>query len=364
MKKTNKRKPLKETIVFLGGLIAGLSMLIVIVMMIWSSNDKGNLAAAKVAFAEGNYNSAIEYYSKLMPLNEERSNAKLIKSAATSYEQAVNSNELYKYIDALEHCTNALEAYPEFNLASNLLDEVKVSLGRYFKKMYDKRDYKAAYVAINQLDKEYHNEQTSAIIASINEMLEANVDAGEAALERYQLVQAVNYANMTLDIEPNHEEANKLLEDVEIYKQYRKNIEKATDYYDNNDIKAAYNEYSKIESNKYGSKTKAEFQEIVDKIENDYQHMEKPIIIDNKNALGYYSEFHNEDSVEFEFTLNNNLYKPVKVKVEFTYNKDIEYLVYNLKGKEVLNVKTTIDNLFVNSLENMYSINVDEFVIE
>ncbi len=212
-----KQQLIKTIFIILGAIV----ILTISVLFIWHAFDNRNIRKAKEAIVNGDYNKAISYYSWVMPLSYAHSEAVVeiskIKEAGALYEESKKDIANYRYFNAMQNTKTALALCPDFKVCDELFTEAQTNMGKYVKKQFDSGKYTEAYKNITKIYTPYRNKQMENVLVSIDNVVEQYVNKGYEKLKAKNPVSAINYANEAFNINPNHEDIEKLKNSVISY---------------------------------------------------------------------------------------------------------------------------------------------------
>ena len=330
-----KKQLIKTIFIILGAIV----ILTISVLFIWHAFDNRNIRKAKEAIVNGDYNKAISYYSWVMPLSYAHSEAIVeiskIKEAGALYEESKKDIANYRYFNAMQNTKTALALCPDFKVCDELFTEAQTNMGKYVKKQFDSGKYTEAYKNINKIYKPYRNKQMENVLVSIDNVVEQYVNKGYEKLKAKDPVSAINYANEAFNINPNHEDIEKLKNSVISYyiqiattqfKNYK--IDSALATIDLakainptnksiNDLVYTINSYKTyLDSLKSANNYYKEYLSNPVKVSYLSSHSELSFVVRNVYNTGYnYVLSDKVYDVEVFYTLTNRLSRPVKATI-------------------------------------------------
>ena len=361
-----KRRKILKTIGKIAGVIIGITAVILIV---WHCFNGSNIEKAEAALAAGDYNSAVKYYSYVMPLSPVRKEcdekAEKIAEAGEIYETALEKYNSYSYVDAATQAKKAMDICPELKLSEELYGKAINGLDTYLKKQYDAGEYGNVYKTITELDENYVTENMKTILNSLNTMITNYVSTGRQQFNEFKMDEALKSANAALAIAPDNEYAQSVKSDVLDYKEYKGDIEKSVAAYNRGDYNEAKYYYYNIKNTTPGYKVKGEYETYIAKLNTDLEYVDNPVRVSGKSSNAWYTDFHLNDRAELSFTLTNRISRPVEVRVELKYNNDTEYRTYTLSGYESRSISETMYDIYVyRNQRYTYNVTIDDFEIE
>ena len=368
-----KKQLIKTIFIILGAIV----ILTISVLFIWHAFDNRNIRKAKEAIVNGDYNKAISYYSWVMPLSYAHSEAVVeiskIKEAGALYEESKKDIANYRYFNAMQNTKTALALCPDFKVCDELFTEAQTNMGKYVKKQFDSGKYTEAYKNITKIYKPYRNKQMENVLVSIDNVVEQYVNKGYEKLKAKDPVSAINYANEAFNINPNHEDIEKLKNSVisyyiqiattqfknykidsalatidlakainptnksindlvytiNSYKTYLDSLKSANNYYNQGNYNDAINCIDNVPTNTAGNMARNKYSTLIKTISKDKEYLSKPVkvsslsshselsfVVRNVYNTGYnYVLSDKVYDVEVFYTLTNRLSRPVKATI-------------------------------------------------
>ncbi len=352
LEREERQKKIKKIIKIFVIVMASLALLFAAGVFIWHSFDDKNIAKAEASMAEGDYNSAIKYYSYIMPLskakNECDSKIEKINKAAQKYEEAEDAYEKNEYLKAAQLSKEAIREYQDFKVADDLFDKSMENLGEYLKKLYDEKKYQEVYDTVNVIYEPYRTELINTVYNSLVNMINENCNTAQKYYDAGNMDEAIKYATAARAIVPNDKWAESIISQANLYKNYITNLNNASAAYNRGEWSTAKDYYEMVPNNEIGKKALANYPTFVRKIEEDIQYILNPVDISNKYALGHYSTWHDNDRVDMSYTLTNKTNRGVNVRILLDYNdRKTEYTNYYLSPKETVNLSYTMYDVYV-----------------
>ena len=367
LEREKRQKKIKKIIKIFVIVMASLALLFAAGVFIWHSFDDKNIAKAEASMAEGDYNSAIKYYSYIMPLskakNECDSKIEKINKAAQKYEEAEYAYEKNEYLKAAQLSKEAIREYQDFKVADDLFDKSMENLGEYLKKLYDEKKYQEVYDTVNIIYEPYRTELINTVYNSIVNMINENCNTAQKYYDAGNMDEAIKYATAARAINTSDTRATTIVANAKQYKNYITNLNNAVAAYNRGDWEDAEDYYHMVSSyDEVGQKALANYSTFVNKIKEDIQYKTNPVMLSDKYGYGHYSDWHINDSVDMSFTLSNRTNRPVSVEIEFEFDDTkTRYETYYLSPKQTTRFTYTMYDIYLDPSDWGYQISIYDY---
>lgn len=198
-------KKRKERIVkIMGACAVGCVVLVIGSFALCNGVNKGRVKKVNEALERGDYVAALDYCSRKMPIgkvkNEITALSAKISKAANYYKMAENSLANYEYYDAMKYADSAMKSCPELKGPQELFETAQGELTRYYKKSYDAENY-AAVISANEVYTDWRTDELNEMINNVNNMVVQNINSGNEKLDNSEPREALDYAKAALAID-------------------------------------------------------------------------------------------------------------------------------------------------------------------